>query len=31
MREILRQAHEGYLATPRKSSRLSGLLPFLRK
>ncbi len=30
MREILRQAHEGYLAVPRKS-RLSGLLPFLRK
>ena len=31
LREILRQAHEGYLAAPRKSSRLSGLLPFLRK
>jgi hypothetical protein len=31
MREILRQAHEGPLAAPRKSSRLSGLLPFLRK
>lgn len=31
MREILRQAHEGTLAAPRKSSRLSGLLPFLRK
>jgi hypothetical protein len=31
MREILRQAHEGYEVAPRKSSRLSGLLPFLRK
>lgn len=31
MREILRQAHEGYLAAPRKTSRLTGLLPFLRK
>lgn len=31
LREILRQAHEGYAAAPRKSSRLSGLLPFLRK
>ena len=31
LREIIRQAHEGYLAAPRKSSRLSGLLPFLRK
>lgn len=31
MREIIRQAHDGYLAAPRKSSRLSGLLPFLRK
>ena len=31
MREIIRQAHEGYVAAPRKSSRLSGLLPFLRK
>jgi hypothetical protein len=31
LREILRQAHDGYLAAPRKSSRLSGLLPFLRK
>jgi hypothetical protein len=30
MREIIRQAHDGYLAAPRKS-RLSGLLPFLRK
>ncbi len=30
LREIMRQAHEGYLAVPRKS-RLSGLLPFLRK
>jgi hypothetical protein len=31
MRETIRQAHDGYLAAPRKSSRLSGLLPFLRK
>lgn len=31
MREIIRQAHEGYAAAPRKSSRLSGLLPFLRR
>jgi hypothetical protein len=32
LREIIRQAHEGPLAAaPRKSSRLSGLLPFLRK
>src|SRR5579871_107147 len=32
LREIIRQAHEGLLAAaPRKSSRLSGLLPFLRK
>jgi hypothetical protein len=31
MREIIRQAHEGYAVAPRKSSRLSGLLPFLRK
>lgn len=31
MREIIRQAHDGYLAAPRKSSRLSGLLPFLRR
>lgn len=31
LREILRQAHEGYAAAPRKSSRLSGLLPFLRR
>lgn len=31
MREIMRQAHEGEPAAPRKSSRLSGLLPFLRR
>jgi hypothetical protein len=35
MREILRQAHEGYTApvaeAARKSSRLSGLLPFFRR
>lgn len=31
MREIIRQAHEGYAVAPRKSSRLTGLLPFLRK
>ncbi len=31
MREIIRQAHEGYAVAPRRSSRLSGLLPFLRK
>ncbi len=31
MREIIRQAHEGEPAAPRRSSRLSGLLPFLRR